>query len=111
MTEAIDSIVNGDFALGDYSYTFFVFDDTAAAARRDADDAQKKLQDEGFLPFRSNLALMPAFFSQLPLGFRYSPRTAKITSMNFSELAPFHNLMSGRSTRTPLTRKRLPTRR
>lgn len=101
MTEAIDSIVNGDFALGDYSYTFFVFDDTAAAARRDADDAQKKLQDEGFLPFRSNLALMPAFFSQLPLGFRYSPRTAKITSMNFSELAPFHNLMSGKRDKNP----------
>ena len=101
MTDAIDSIVNGDFALGNYSYTFFVFDDSAAAARRDADDAQKKLQDEGFLPYRSSIALVPGFFSQLPLGFKYSPRTAKITSLNFSQLAPFHNLMSGKRDKNP----------
>lgn len=101
MNAAIDGVVNGDFAMGEYSYTLMVFASDLMTVKQNAQDAIKKLQDEGFLPFVSTLALAAAYFSQLPCAFEYRPRLARITSLNFSHLAPLHNFACGKRDGNP----------
>ncbi len=101
MTEAMDGVVNGDFSIGEYSYTMTVFGPDVYAVKKNTQDAVKKLQDEGFLPFVSTSALAAAYYSQLPCAFEYRPRVARITSLNFSHLAPLHNFASGKRDGNP----------
>ena len=101
MTAAIDGVVNGDFSMGEYSYTLTVFGADIPSVKRNAQDAIKKLQDEGFLPFVSTTALAAAYYSQLPCSFEFRPRVARITSLNFSHLAPLHNFASGKRNGNP----------
>lgn len=77
MSAAIDGVINGDFSIGEYSYTLTLFADSYAEVKINTADAAKKLQDEGFLTFVSTLALPAAFFSQLPCNFDLRPRLAK----------------------------------
>lgn len=101
MSEAIDGVVNGDFSMGEYSFTLTVFGPNPAQVKKNAQDAIKKLQDEGFLPFVSTMALASAYYSQLPCAFEFRPRVARITSLNFSHLAPLHNFGSGKRDGNP----------
>lgn len=101
MSAAIDGVVNGDFAMGEYSYTLMVFASDLLTVKQNTQDAIKKLQDEGFLPFVSTLALSASYFSQLPCAFEYRPRLARITSLNFSHLAPLHNFACGKRDGNP----------
>ncbi len=101
MTEAIDGVVNGDFSMGEYSFTLTVFGNAIPTVKKNCQDAIKKLQDEGFLPFVSTAALAAAYYSQLPCSFEFRPRVARITSLNFSHLAPLHNFASGKRNGNP----------
>lgn len=101
MSAAIDGVVNGDFSIGEYSYSLTLFADSYQEVKQNTADAAKKLQDEGFLTFLSTLALPAAFFSQLPCNFALRPRLAKITSVNFAQLAPLHNFISGKRDGNP----------
>lgn len=101
MTAAIDGVVNGDFSIGEYSYTCVVYGNDLVSVKKNTADVIKKLQEEGFLPFVSTLALASAFYSQLPANFAFRPRIARITSVNFSHLAPLHNFGSGKRNGNP----------
>lgn len=101
MSAALDGVVNGDFSMGEYSYSLLVFADDIETVKQNTQDAVKKLQDEGFLPFISNLALSASYFSQLPCNFEYRPRLARITSLNFAHLAPLHNFDCGKRDGNP----------
>lgn len=101
ISAAIEGVVNGDFSIGEYSYTLTIFGDTIDNTKRYTQDAVKKLQDEGFLPFVSTLALSSAYFSQLPCAFSFRPRIARITSVNFAHLAPLHNFAKGKRNGNP----------
>ena len=101
MTAAIDGVVNGDFSIGEYSYTLTVFGADIPTVKKNTQDAVKKLQDEGFLPFVSTTALAAAYYAQLPCSFAFRPRVARITSVNFAHLAPLHNFASGKRDGNP----------
>lgn len=101
ISAAIDGVVNGDFSIGEYSYSLMVFGDSIEQTKQNTQDAVKKLQDEGFLPIVSTLALSASYFSQLPCNFEYRPRIARITSLNFAHLAPLHNFDSGKRNGNP----------
>ena len=94
LTVARDMVANGQIVIGDYSYSLLVFgsEDTVVA---NANDSVKKLQDAGFLPIKSTLALVTSYLHQLP-GRKDRPRVAKISSMNFAHLASFHNFPCGK---------------
>ena len=98
---AMDGLADGQFAIGEYSYTIAVYADSVELVKKNTADAAKKLQDEGFLPFVSTTALAAAFFSQLPCAFAYRPRISKITSENFAHLAPLHNFYAGKRNGNP----------
>ena len=101
MDDALDGLENGDFSMGEYAYSLIVFGNTPDEARTNTLDAAKKLQDEGFLPFISTLALEGAYFSQLPCNWQYRPRRARITSANFAGLSPLHNFPDGKRDGNP----------
>lgn len=101
MSAAIDGVVNGDFSMGEYSYTLAIYGPDIVTLKKNTQDAVKKLQDEGFLPFISTAALAAAYYSQLPCSFDFRPRVARITSLNFSHLAPLHNFGSGKRDGNP----------
>lgn len=101
MSAAIDGVVNGDFSMGEYSYSLCVFAKDLVTVKKNTQDAVKKLQDEGFLPFLSTLALSASYYAQLPCSFNFRPRIARITSLNFSHLAPLHNFASGKRDGNP----------
>ena len=101
MTAAIDGVVNGDFSMGEYSYTLTIYGSDLITVKKNTQDAIKKIQDEGFLPFVSTTALAAAYYSQLPCAFEFRPRVARITSLNFSHLAPLHNFASGKRDGNP----------
>ena len=65
LTVARDMVANGQIVIGDYSYSLLVFgsEDTVVA---NANDSVKKLQDAGFLPIKSTLALVTSYLHQLP---------------------------------------------
>lgn len=101
MELAIDGVADGEFSVGEYSYTIMVFADSKELVRKNTQDAAKKLQDEGFLPVLSTIALSAAYFSQLPSAFAFRPRIARITSTNFAHLAPLHNFDCGKREKNP----------
>ena len=101
MDAALDGLEDGQFAMGEYHYSLLVFGDTPQQAKLHANDSAKKMQDEGFLPFISNLAIEAAYFSQLPGNWEYRPRKAVVTSMNFAGLSPLHNFPDGKRDGNP----------
>ena len=100
---AQQGLINGDFAMGEYSYSLLVFGDTEADCRENTRDAAEKLRKSGsgFLPFVSTLTCAPAYLAAWPTNLKWRPRIAKITSANFAALAPFHNFIPGKRDGNP----------
>lgn len=136
MSAAMDGVANGLFVMGEYSYSLLVIGDTEAEARSYAQRAVNSLADSGLLPFISTHALVGSYLSQQPDAWSERPRLATLTSVNFAHLAPLHNFPQGKRngkrwlscarqavspftstfipqspTKTPSTKRRLPTRR
>lgn len=101
ISDALDALQDGHFTIGDYSYTLTVFGSSEVSTRRAAQDAAEKMKEAGFLPYISTLALPGAYFAMLPGNSKYSPRVARLTSLNFAHLAAFHSLEAGRRDGTP----------
>lgn len=101
LTEAMDGLASGEFAMGEYAYGLLVASDTEAGARRAAADAAEKLKSAGLLPCRSTLALPGLYFSSLPCRMEDAPRVARVTSVNFAHFAPFHAIACGKRDGNP----------
>lgn len=101
LEDAIDGLQNGDFAVGEYHYTLLVIGDDVAQCRANTQAAASQLQDVGFLPVISKAANIGAYYAQLPGNFKYRPRTANLTSTNFSMLAPLNNFPRGKRINNP----------
>lgn len=67
---ALDGITNGNYGLGQYSYTLTIFGDTEKDCRANTRDAFSKLTATGFVPYVSTLAAAAAFFSMSPCNFK-----------------------------------------
>ncbi len=97
---ALDMVANGLMVMGDYSYSLMVFGDSVDDVVKNTSDSVKKLEDAGFLPVKSTLALGCCYLHQLP-GRKNKPRIAKISSQNFSHLSAFHNFPCGKRNHNP----------
>ncbi|UEQ17572.1 VirB4 family type IV secretion/conjugal transfer ATPase (plasmid) [Xanthomonas phaseoli pv. manihotis] len=101
MAEAKDSLINGEFAMGEYHFSMMVFGDSMDSVRSNTTEAMTTLQNEGFLAALVNTATDAAFYAQLPCNFRFRPRIAGLTSQNFACLAGFHNFRAGKRDGNP----------
>ena len=98
---ALDGITNGNYGLGQYSYTLTIFGDSEKDCRANTRDAFSKLTATGFVPYVSTLAAAAAFFSMSPCNFKYRPRIAYLTTVNFAHMAPLHSFFPGKRTGNP----------
>ena len=101
MTTAIDGLLSGEFAVGEYHFSLAVFGDDLEVLRKDTTQAQTLLQSEGFLPALVTTALDAAFYAQLPCNWGYRPRIATLTTKNLASLISFHNFVQGKRNGNP----------
>jgi len=96
MTLAIDQLIQGEFAMGEYHYSLMIFGDSVETLRRNTTSAMTIIQDQGFLAAMVTTATDAAFYAQLPCNWSYRPRVAGLTSKNFAGLSSFHNFRAGK---------------
>lgn len=98
---AIDQLIAGEFAMGEYHYSLMIFGDTVEQAVRNTTTAMTIIQDQGFLAALVGTATDAAFYAQLPCNWSYRPRVAGLTSLNFAGLNCYHNFRSGKRDGNP----------
>jgi type IV secretion/conjugal transfer VirB4 family ATPase len=98
---AIDDLVDGKFAMGEFHFSLMVFGDTLEEAAHNKTQAVTVLQDMGFVAASIATATDAAYFAQLPGNWAYRPRVAKLTTLNFVGLFSLHNFASGKRERNP----------
>jgi len=101
MTLAIDQLIQGEFAMGEYHYSLMIFGDSVETLRRNTTSAMTIIQDQGFLAAMVTTATDAAFYAQLPCNWSYRPRVAGLTSKNFAGLSSFHNFRAGKRDGNP----------
>lgn len=99
--QAMDQVQSGSFSLGEYHYSMQVKGKTPEEATEGAANAMSALSDAGFLGVKTDAILDHAYAAQLPGNFRNRPRTAKISSRNFSGLCSLHNFAQGKRDGNP----------
>jgi len=98
---ALDQLVSGDFVMGEHHATVMVYGDTAQEVRDNLAGAQAILMDVGVVPKVVGPALEAAFWAQMPGNWKWRPRPAAITSLNYLSFSPFHNFMRGKPAGNP----------
>lgn len=101
MGAAIDELIQGQFAMGEYHYSLMVFGADTEEVRRNTTTAMALIQDRGFLAAVVTTATDAAFYAQLPANWQYRPRVAGLTSKNFAGLCSFHNFRAGKRDGNP----------
>lgn len=101
ISHAIDALVGGQFAMGEYHFSLMIFADDRKELSGYVSSAYQKLQDCGFLAAKVSTATDAAFYAQLPGNWKYRPRLARITSINFAGLASLHNFGAGKRNGNP----------
>lgn len=98
---AMDQLQSGNFALGEYHYSMQVKGRTPEEVKRARTIAIEQLQSAGFLGLGVDIVVDHAYAAQLPGNFRHRPRTAKLSSRNFTGLCSMHNFASGKRNGNP----------
>jgi type IV secretion system protein VirB4 len=101
MDEAMEGVVSGTFALGEYHYVLQLKGATPQQAKDARASAIEALQYAGFLPAAIDGVIDHAFWSHLPTQWKHRPRSAKLSSRNFVGLASLHNFASGKRSGNP----------
>lgn len=101
IAEALNSLMSGKFVMGEHHATLTVFGDTTDQVRANLSTATAMFADVALIPKTLDLALEAGWWAQLPGNWKYRPRPAPITSLNFLSFSPFHNYMSGKPTGNP----------
>jgi len=101
ISEAIDQLLQGRFAMGEYHFSLLIYGDSIEEVRRHTTEAMTQIQNEGFLAALISTATDSAFYAQLPCNWYYRPRIAGLTSLNFASLCGFHNFRAGKRDGNP----------
>lgn len=102
MDDAMNALGDGQFGMGEYSYSLAIFGDSAAEAKRRANQAI------GAIARLNALMLVPvdlladaAWFSQQPGNMQWRSRKASITTRAFASLSSCHTFLLGKRDRNP----------
>lgn len=98
---AMDRLVAGEYVMGQHHATVLVYGDTPNEARDGAERAASMFRDVGIVPKAVTLAIEAAFWAQLPTNWKYRPRPAAITSLNFLSFSSLHNFLMGKPAGNP----------
>lgn len=98
MNDALDALASGQFAMGEHHLSLTVLADNLKDLNENIALARTNLSDCGAVPVREDWGMEAAFWAQLPGNFRFRPRPAPITSLNFAGFSSLHNMPSGLAT-------------
>lgn len=101
ISDALDQLLQGQFAMGEYHFSLLIFGDSVEQVKKYRASAMAVIQDQGFIAALVNTATDAAFYAQLPGNWSYRPRVAGLTSLNMAGLASFHNFYSGKRNGNP----------
>lgn len=99
--QAIDELSSGNFSLGEYHYNMQVRGSTRDEVKNARSAAIEALQNSHFLGVAVDLVVDAAYAAQLPGNWRARPRTAKLSSRNFTGLCAMHNFTVGKRNGNP----------
>ncbi|WP_455465981.1 VirB4 family type IV secretion/conjugal transfer ATPase [Bartonella sp. B39] len=99
--EALNQLVSGHFVMGEHHCTLTIYGDTIQQVRDHMAKASAAMLDVAVLPKPVDLAIEAGYWAQLPGNWKWRPRPAPITSLNFLSFSSFHNFMSGKPTGNP----------
>lgn len=101
LDHAMDQLASGNFVLGEYHFSIAIYGDTQEQLAHNVASARAELSNGGFIAIKEDLAVMAAFYAQLPGNWRYRTRLANLSSLNFLGLSPLHNFSCGKRDRNP----------
>jgi type IV secretion system protein VirB4 len=101
INKALNSLVSGHFVMGEHHGSITVFGNSGNEVRSHLSKISSALSDRSIIDRKVDLALEAGYWAQLPGNFKYRPRPAVITSLNFLSLSPLHNFLSGKPTGNP----------
>ncbi len=98
---AMDQLASGNFVLGEYHSNLAVYAESQERLSQNLAAARAELSNAGFVSVKEDIAVMAAFYAQLPGNWRYRTRLANVSSLNFLGLSPLHNFASGKKDGNP----------
>lgn len=98
---AIDSVISGNFVLGEYHYSLLVKGETPDQTREFRSNASQLLNNANFLGVDLEKVTASAYAAQLPCNWKSRPREARISSRNFTGVCSFHTFDSGKRNGNP----------
>lgn len=101
ISHMLDRLVAGDYVMGEHHATLLVYGDSAKEVREHLASARTELTNVEIVPHIVDLALEAGYWAQIPCNWKWRPRPATITSVNFLSFASFHNFMTGKPDKNP----------
>lgn len=88
---ALDLLQSGHISFGKYHFSLIVTSPDEEQVVKDTNALAEPLKDLGVLMTLSTMSLPAAYLAQLPGIYDLRPRLVPVSSMNFAEMASFHN--------------------
>lgn len=98
---ALDGLAAGDFIMGDHHATVTVYGESSKDTLNHAAEVIGDLAGDGIVARLVDKALVAAWMAQLPCNWRWRPRPAPITSLNFLCFSSLHNYLFGKPNGNP----------
>lgn len=98
---AMDDLTAGKFVMGDHHATVTVFGEDSAQTLRGAAEVIGALAEDQIIARLVDRALVSAWWAQLPGNWKWRPRPAPITSLNFLCFSSMHNYLFGKPNGNP----------
>ncbi|EMQ2088426.1 VirB3 family type IV secretion system protein [Salmonella enterica subsp. enterica] len=88
---ALDLLQSGVISFGKYHFSLIVTSPDEQQVIRDTNGLAEPMKDLGIIVTLSTMSLPAAYLSQLPGVYDLRPRLVPVSSMNFADMASFHN--------------------
>ncbi len=95
LASARDDVASDRVRMGLHHHTVMVMSDSVESLNSKVRDATRLLNEAGIVVVCEDIGLEPAFWAQIPGNHRYILRGSLISSRNFTDFAPLHNIRTG----------------
>ncbi|GLS15932.1 MULTISPECIES: VirB4 family type IV secretion/conjugal transfer ATPase [Hydrogenophaga] len=98
---AMDQLASGNFVLGQYHFNMAIYAANQDDLYLNVAQARAQLSGASFVTVKEDVAVAAAYYAQLPCNWRFRPRMANLSSLNFLGLCPLHNFATGKPNFNP----------
>lgn len=95
LRELEDGTASESIRLGGHHHTLMLIASTKATLETAILETTKRYASSGVVVVKESLGIEPAFWSQIPCNQHLIARASLITSLNFVDLCPLHNMQTG----------------